>query len=110
MVCIQNLSGRQTPRFMRASILINVVVMVGKGVEYYMLIMEVGYSGVGVWLVGCGILELGGGFVVVVVEVEMEEIELVVECVMRMACTCLILNCGCLEKMIRAKKGDGGGG
>ena len=44
-------------------------------------VMEVVCSGVGFWLVEGGIFKLGGGFVVVV-EVENEEFESVVECVM----------------------------
>ena len=55
----------------------------GRGIfpQMFLSVMEVVCSGVGFWLVEGGIFKLGGSFVVVV-EVENEEFESVVECVM----------------------------
>ena len=53
--------------------------------------MKLEYSGVGFWLVGDGIFRLGGGLVVGAMEVvvEVEVLELVVDCVMRLVWRCL---------------------
>ena len=75
----------QILRFMRAGISFCVVVVVVEGEVFFrkcsLSVMEVVCSGVGFWLVEGGIFKLGGSFVVVV-EVENEEFESVVECVM----------------------------
>ena len=53
--------------------------------------MKLEYPGVGFWLVGDGIFRLGGGFVVVALEVvvEVEVSELVVDCVRKLVWRCL---------------------
>ena len=72
-------------RFMKVGILVCVVVVLVVVMVFFgersLLVMEVECLWVGVWFVGSG-TELGGGFVVVVLEV-------VVEFNMRQVCACL---------------------
>ena len=86
---------------MRAGILFSEVVVVAVGVmvvaaavgvmsflekrSLLVMKMEVEYLGVSFELVGGDILNLGGGFVVVVVEMKVEDSELEVEVVVRLA-------------------------
>ena len=99
---MQNLGGRLVFMLMRAGILVREVVVVAVGgmvmgaveaisfsEKWYLSVMEVKDLGVGFGLVGGDILDLGDGFVAVVVEREIDDLESEVGAVVRLVWNCL---------------------
>ena len=92
-VYIRNLGGCLVLIFIRADILVCVMAVVVVGVMFFrkrvLSVTEVECLGVSFGLVGGGIFNLSGGFVVLVVEVRLEDLELVVKAVVRLIWGCL---------------------
>ena len=102
---MRNLGGRLGWMFMEAGILVGEVVAVAMGVMVVMVVvamrvmssfekcclsvMEVKYLGIGFGLMEGNIFDLAGNFVAVVVEMEVDDLELEVEVVVRLAWSCL---------------------
>ena len=102
---MRNLGGRLGWMFMKAGILVGEVVAVAMGVMVVMVVvavrvmssfekcclsvMEVKCLGIGFGLMEGNIFDLAGNFVAVVVEMEVDDLELEVEVVVRLAWSCL---------------------
>ena len=96
-VGMQNLGGRLVLMLMKAVILVDEVLVVVVGVmivvamevisffeKWCLSVTEVGCLGVGFGLVGGDIFNLSGGFVAVVVEMEVDDLELEVGAIVRL--------------------------